>query len=282
MNAATFELVNRVACVVTLIVIGGAAVLAAPVIDGRFDPSEGYTSGVELVLNVEGAERGDPLIVALDKGQLWSHCDPDSGDLSIAFIQPVTLVDNSYGDNAIGWPNGHTYKNLKDSDKAQFQIGDAGGNLVLDFELDYLKEDHGTYVSKVEHVETGDEDDVLLHSTSLVYNLSHIAEVSPDDFTVDSPEAGDDYNLTGPNAAAYAAWEFEVIYEVKISGALFEGCGFGEIVLVHDSPNKIGKNKVYPEPGAPITQSEEPIPEPATATVLLLGLIAARRRRTAR
>jgi len=197
----------------------------------------------------------------------------------IAFIQPVTLVDNSYGDNAIGWPNGHTYKNLKDSDKAQFQIGDASGNLVLDFELDYLKEDTGSYVSEVRNVRAGLAADVLEHSTSLVYNLSNIDEEDSDDFTVDSPEADADYNLTGPNAAAYAAWEFEVIYEVKISGALFEDCGFGEIVLVHDSPNKIGKNKVYPEPGAPITQSEEPIPEPATATVLLLGLIAARRRR---
>jgi hypothetical protein len=75
--------------------------------------------------------------------ELWQHVAA-GGDVSIALILPVTLVDNSYGVHSIGWgsdaPSGkhHNFKDLKGSDKAQFVFTDDTGAVVLDFVLDYL------------------------------------------------------------------------------------------------------------------------------------------------
>ncbi|MBM4087024.1 MAG: PEP-CTERM sorting domain-containing protein, partial [Planctomycetes bacterium] len=65
---------------------------------------------------------------------------------------------------------------------------------------------------------------------------------------------------------------------------LFSQSGFGSVTvpLVHDSPNKIGGNAVYPVPDGSI----QPIPEPATVLLVGLGALGmlggvARRKRTA-
>jgi len=68
------------------------------------------------------------------------------------------------------------------------------------------------------------------------------------------------------SGSGYEYWIFDVIYEFKIDGRLFTGIKGGlfeedgfvlSIPIVHDSPNKIGKNKVYPEIGEEI-ESEHP------------------------
>jgi hypothetical protein len=78
----------------------------------------------------------------------------------------------------------------------------------------------------------------------------------------------------------YKGWIFEVGYELKISGEVFGDNELGEVTIavVHDSPNKIGGNKVYPEFPTPV------VPEPATMLMLAVGvpLLARRRRRLAR
>ena len=80
-------------------------------------------------------------------------------------------------------------------------------------------------------------------------------------------------NIWDPENPDYPGWIFEVGYELRIAGSAFGPDGLGEvsIAVVHDSPNKIGGNKVYPTP------------EPFTMLLLVAGapLLLSRRRRQA-
>lgn len=259
----------------TLAFMGLAPVSATPIVDGRFDPDEGYTLGRFIDFAVE-----DVTTIVPD-GELWTYQD-SNGDVTVAFIQPLTLVDNTYGATSIGWgssaPSGknHNLKDLVGSDKAQFVFTDGEGDVVLDFTLDYIAEtakDSGVYylpgvTGKDGKVDVGAVSDVEEWGSSLGYNFLDLGFVLP----ADSPATDANY----AENAAYPGWIFEVIYEVKISASVFGQEGFGDVTvpLVHDSPNKIGKNKVYPDVG-------DPIPEPAMLSLLVVGggLILVRRRR---
>ena len=82
-----------------------------------------------------------------------------------------------------------------------------------------------------------------------------------------SPDADSDYsNSEEPG------WIYENLYEIKVDGALltadfeFTDISIGE---VHDSPNKIGKNKTW----AILDGDIQSVPEPATMFLLGFGLI---------
>ena len=240
-------------CVVGLgILVLGAAVSAAPVIDGRYDPTEGYTTMTNMLLMVEGGPTPAP-----DPATLWTHQDPGTGDLSVLLIQPLSLVDNTYGANSIGWGSSassgknHNFKDLLGSDKAQFTFTDGQGQVVLDVEMDYLSETgkgSGVYVSngvsgKDGKVLVGSASDVIGVGTSLDYNFNTL---NHNTFTTDSPLSVPDYS----DPASAPGWIFEVAYEIKVDGSLFAANGLGGVTVpvVHDSPNKIDKNKVFGDP----------------------------------
>ena len=255
-----------------LTLVGVRSASAEPVIDGLFDQSEGYTTGWDMDLDVEGkGKKGTATLVP--GGELWIHEDSSTGNVSVLFSQPLTLIDNSYGANAIGWGKGvapsgknHNFKDLLGSDKAQFTFTDGHDNVVLDVVLDYLTEtskDSGVYASLGVtggdgQVLTGLGANVLEWGTSMAHNMGTFASSPSLDLSVDSPGADANYVVQDPN---YAAWQFQVIYELKVSGDAFADNGFSGVTvpIVHDSPNKIGGNKVYP------------IPEPATLSLVVLG-----------
>jgi len=261
-----------------VVALGSLPALATitPVIDGRFDPSEGYTKGLLVTLEVEGDKKSDN--VPANNSMLWLFSDPVTSDLFVNFTQPLTLIDNTYGNNAIGWgehvaPSGkdHKFRSLKGSDKAQFTITDGAENVVFDFTMDYISDSDSApsgfaslgVTSKDGYVHTGSANSLLAWGTSLDYNFNTLGHV----LTEDSPATDEDYT-ENPD---FPGWVFEVTYEFQIDGNLFRDNGFGglTIPIVHNSPNKVAKNMVFPTV----------VPEPSTMGLLSLGALLSRRRK---
>ncbi len=289
----TFTMIRFALCIMAFTMLNLLVVpslSAFPTIDGRFDTSEGYTTGYTLNLEVEKKNKHSGTISG-GEGELWLTQDTASGDLFLAFIQPLTLVDNSYGDNAIGWgndaPSGkhHNFKDLIGSDKAQFVFTDGLGNTALDLILDYAhgcgekpdgKSDKnlppfrsGGVTDGDGKVNVGSASDVKEVATSLQYNWDTFGGTHPELFGKDSssPEADENYIV---DDAELADWLFASVYEFRVDGAVLANFDFSDVTIqvVHASPNKIAKNKVFPEIGSQI----QPIPEPATIALLGIGL----------
>ncbi|GAF94933.1 unnamed protein product, partial [marine sediment metagenome] len=186
-----------------LTLIGARPASAEPVINGLFDQNEGYTTGWFVDLNVEGkGKHGSATLVP--GGELWIHEDSSTGNVSVLLSQPVTLIDNSYGANSIGWGKGiapsgknHKFKDLKGSDKAQFRFTDGLGNVALEVVLDYITEtskNSGVYASLGVtggdgKVLTGLGANVLEWGTSMAHNMGTFSSTPSLDLTVDSPPA---------------------------------------------------------------------------------------------
>lgn len=260
--------------VVAVVLCGLAAIAGAnPLVDGKFDPSEGYTDGFWLNLAVES---GKTSTIAADDGRLWFYQDLDD-NLYVNLTLPLTLVDNTYGENSVGWgryvaPSGknHSFRDLTGSDNARFCIYDGDGDVVLDFVLDYISSSDsaisGYATGGVEdgegRINVGSVGDIIEVGTSLDYNFNTLGHV----LTEDSPATDEDYTEN----SEYAGWLFEVSYEIKIDGKAFGDKGLGDITtpLMHASPNKIARDRVFSQ-----HTSAGHIPEPASMILLSLGAV---------
>lgn len=261
-----------------------AAGYAVPTTDGFFDISEGYTSGNYIDYRLDSGQ-----VVAT--GQLWTFQDAATNDLYAALIAPRSIVDNSYGDNSIGWKEkkagngrngkkgpkenyGHKFSDLLCSDKASFVINDGSGNLVIDFDLDYIGVDEtatsgysslgiadGGKGAKADgELNKGSAGALLEWGTSLDYNFNQLGYV----LTEHSPYADSDYGNVDEN---YDGWVFDVVYEFRIDGA-YLGSGDYQVggLLSHVSPAKT--EYCFIEIGEPVPPQSVPAP----GAVLLTGL----------
>jgi len=169
------------------------------------------------------------------------------------------FVDNTYGANAIGWPQkGHTFKDLVGSDHAELSLFDSALKLTSMFDLDYITANGASTcgygalgVSGGEgKMLVGDAKHILASTTSLDRDLNGCgyckSAACGGDCTVDSPLTDASYT---PNSAA-PNWDYRVVYEVWVDAAVFAGNGFGgaSITFVHASPSKASSNTVNVTP----------------------------------
>lgn len=253
------------------LLLSAPAMATSITVDGYMNPTEGYTQQYTVPFYKQDGTQWS------DSGQLWLHQDASTLDLYVAFSMPKTLVDNTYGANAVGWPgDNHKFDHLVGSDKTQFTIFGSDGSVILDAYMDYLagyksdgslakkKKDatswrSGGVTDKDGSVLTGDGSLVKEAATSLDYNFNQLGYV----LTKDSPFTDTNYT-ENPN---YVGWRFEVAYEFMISGEAFATSGFGGVKVgdTHLSPYKVKLTPGDPEtpPGG------GGVPEPGT--MILLG-----------
>jgi hypothetical protein len=161
------------------------------------------------------------------------------------------FVDNTYGVNKLGYIKGHSFGDLLESDHAEIKMLDKQGNLILDFNEDYLSPDPnapcGYSCLGVDGGEgmmlVGDRAAILGWSSSIDRNLNERGYCS---FTTDSPATD---AMCTPNPAA-PDWDFRVIYEVWVALDAFpNGFGSAYMSFVHASPSKYPDKTVTVVPG---------------------------------
>jgi len=236
---------------------------ASASVDGTYNPADGYTNVQSLYFRLDNGN------VVHDPGTLAWRVDA-SGNVFVAYVQPLSINDNTYGTGSIGWGSKtHTMNDLTGSDKAHFDFTNGAGQAVLSFNLDYIS------VVQVNHVNTfrslgvtggdgsislGNASSLLQWNTSLAYNMNTLGFHQ---YTTNSPAAtaqldahgNIDYSRPYLNSAA-PGWDYSITCEVMISSAAFGPSGFGGVSVpyAHDSPSKFGQNTI------PVV----PIPEPAS------------------
>jgi hypothetical protein len=238
---------------VSLLAFGSTA---SATVDGTYTPGE-YTNVTSLSFQLDnGTAVQNPGTLA------WSV--DSSGNVFVAFVQPLSINDNTYGTNAIGWGSkGHKFNDLVGSDKGHFDFTNGAGQVVLSFDLDYISQNKttGTYTSLGVtggdgKVSKGSSSSVVQWGTSLGYDLntlgfSQYTTNSPAATPAHNPDGSIDYSKPYSNSAA-PGWDYSITYEVMISAAAFGPSGFGsvDVPYAHDSPSKFGQNTiiVVPEP----------------------------------
>jgi hypothetical protein len=200
----------------------------------------------------------------------WIVESTDEDDLvHVRLTLNPDFVDNTYGANSIGWPAkkgaggmqppkgmmmpmpmpmgpvndkaSHTFKDLVESDHAEFKLSDADGKLVLHFKVDYVSQLASASSGYTSLGVTGGEgrmlagnaNDIVAASTSLDRNLNACGLSK---YTTDSPSTDASYS---PSLGA-EAWDFRVVYDIWVNAAAFGKSGFGKAVVdfVHASPSK--------------------------------------------
>lgn len=176
-----------------------------------------------------------------------------------------SFVDNSYGENSIGWrvpdPNkprgggrgGHSFDDLVGSDHAEIILTNDSGDTAAQFKLDYISEDASAASGYAALGVTGGEGEMIVGDPAWIIDAQssfalNLNERGYDEgYFENSPASDADYT---PNPDA-PEWDFRVVYEAWIDVAAFGDEGFGTALIefVHASPSKADSNTLIVEPG---------------------------------
>jgi len=193
----------------------------------------------------------------------WPAHDP--GDILVRYDQFPAPNDNSYGVNAVGWPNGHTFGNLTGSDKAGIQIKDPNGVVKLSFNMDYLSAKTGTPSGYASLGVTGGDGGMVTGTaagisvtTSLANNLNGVngsagfcvalnCTVGGVNLLVNSPPTVNNTSYALPAGSPFGAWDFHDTYYAVIKASAnpaLAGFNFStwsvepNLTVLHNSPAK--------------------------------------------
>lgn len=187
-----------------------------------------------------------------------------NGDLHIVYDQFPAPNDNSYGINAVGWPNGHKFSDLTGSDHAGFMLVDPGGVTRLSFNVDYLSANTAAPSGYASLGVLGGDGKMLVGTstgitatTSLannlnninipgLFNAAHVQQFGSVNLLVNSPPtdpAHTTYTISDP---LLVGWDFHDTYFVTISAAKLASIGFDRTTWqvlpnasqLHNSPAK--------------------------------------------
>jgi hypothetical protein len=170
-----------------------------------------------------------------------------NNDIKVTYRQSLNLVDNTYGTGTSpDWNRNHSFNDFLGSDKAQFVFSNGAGAKVLDVDIDYISASssfpsgYGTLGASGGdgQVNFGSASSLASFTTTMTTNLNQSPAFYG--YTTNSP----------PINPPLPGWDYVDGYTVVVKAATFGTSGFGSVSVpaVHNSPPKIGSNKVLPVP----------------------------------
>lgn len=187
-----------------------------------------------------------------------------NGDLHIVYDQFPAPNDNSYGANAVGWPNGHKFSDLVGSDHAGFMLVDPGGVTRLSFNVDYISANTAAPSGYASLGVLGGDGKMLVGTSSGItattslannlnninipglFNAAHVQQFGSVNLFVDSPPTDAAHLTYAISDPTLAGWDFHDTYFVTISAAKLASLGFDRTTWqvlpnasqLHNSPAK--------------------------------------------
>jgi hypothetical protein len=267
--------------------------LAAIMVDGKYDPGEGYGAGSTIYFNVDD---GDGNTTGPFEGTLYQHIDLSTNDLYLAFVLPTEVNDTSYGQTSAdhyGWQGkGRKFGQIVGSDHIQVNIMSTTGQVILSALIDALAEWQVEKKGAVEYHTTGvygNDDQPGFYRIKQGDGKMLVGDSSS--FLGVATSFDYNYNLAGgtgfkdteksPAPNTFEGWIDEAIYEMHISGEALED-DLGNLIFSSASMNVAHLSPAKEGGGTPPTPS---VPEPGTMLLFgtgLAGMAWYRRRKGAR